>query len=381
MQAAFAKLREASGEKPAAPAPSTPPVEPPAKPPEPPAKPPEPTKAQEAPKPPEPAKPAEPPPTGEPPEAAPKGKPPGPWQLKEKFEKMARELSAENLELKRRLDAAGDVDTLRKRHEEAESRWKSLDEEMRFINYSKSAEFQDKYQKPYETAWARAEGDLRELTVALEDGNNRPATVQDLVLLANTPLGEARKLAVAMFGDGADDVMAHRRVIRELADAQNRALQEARKTGAERAKERTAAVQKARYEVETLWQRHHEADTAKLEYLRPKEGDDEWNGKVESAQKFVQQALASNPMDPALSAEQRADVVARQVAVRNRAVAFSALKLHNTRLAAQVADLQKQLDALKASGPSNGSGHPTGAAPVPVSRMEAALAAIRAKAR
>ena len=127
------------------------------------------------------------------------------------------ELSAENLELKRKLDAFGDVEGLRKKHEAAEARARALDEEMRFIDYTKSSEFQDKYQKPYTNAWTRAEADLRELTVALEDGNSRPATVQDLLLLANTPLGEARKLASAMFGDAADDVMAHRRIVRELS--------------------------------------------------------------------------------------------------------------------------------------------------------------------
>jgi len=144
-----------------------------------------------------------------------------------------------------------ELESIKKRRDELES-------EIRFIRYEKSSEFQEKFAKPYEDAWAKAVAELSELTVTDEEGNSRTATANDLMQLANMPLGEARRVAKEMFGDAADDVMAHRRSIRELSAAQNKALEDAKKLSGEREKELATKRQIEHQQTIKLWQTANE---------------------------------------------------------------------------------------------------------------------------
>jgi hypothetical protein len=306
----------------------------------------------------------------------------GPWQLKEKYEKLAKTYEKEATELRQRLASMGDTNALREKAEKFEARNKELEEAIRYHDYTKSEEYKDQFQKPYEEAWAKAVSDLREITITDAEGNTRQATAQDLIQLANLPLSEARKRANEMFGETADDVMAHRRAIRELADKQDHALEENKKTGVQREQERMETQRKVSEEVGSLWHQFNSADEAKYEFLKPKEGDDEWNTKLEGAKKFVNDAFLANAGDPKLTPEQRADIIRQHVSVRGRAIGFTALRLENTRLKAQLAEVQKVVASYKKAEPGAGDGHATTAAPVtPQNRMQSIFQQMRARAK
>jgi hypothetical protein len=358
-------------------APETKPPEKPAetKPPE--TKPPE-QKAEEKP----PEKPATTEKPAEQPPAKPGEKPTtSPWKLLDGFKSRVATLEAENLELKNRLSAAAEADKIAERAKAAEARATELEQEIAYVNYAKSQEFQEKYQKPYEDAWKKAVAELAELEVTGEDGSTRKASAEDLLALANMPLGQARKLANQLFGEAADDVMAHRRRIRDLSDAQGKALEEAKTKGLERQKQTFESAKTLQAEVTKLWQQVNAEDASKYDFLKPKEGDDEWNAKLEKAKSLVDRAFGESATDPKLTAEQRAEVIRRHAAVRNRAIAYSALKLENTRLKAQLAEKEKALGEFQASVPGNGEGkgrapaNPQGGNP-----MDAAKAALRKSA-
>lgn len=337
---------------------------------------PEPSKAEEPPPKPEaetdplegdePPKPTEPkaedtPPPPDKPMTDEKGKPidpkkVSPWKLLDQFKGRLTAAEKENIELKERLAKVPDISKL----EGIEKRNAELEEEIRYHNFAKSEEFAKNYQKPYEEAWAAAASELAELDVIGEDGApTRKATPNDLLALANLPLGEARKQANAMFGDSADDVMAHRRKIQEMSKAQAKALEDARKVGSERVQKASAQQEAVAREITEVWTRANAEVASKLDILKPKEGDDEWNTKLAGATKLAEEAFSRNAADPSLTPEQRADIVRKHVAMRNRAIAYSPLMLEVKRLRAQLAERDNKLKAFENTEPNGGNGSAT----------------------
>lgn len=301
-----------------------------------------------------------------------------PWKLLDQFKGRLTAAEKENIELKERLSKLPDLTRL----EGTEKRNKELEEEIRYQNYAKSQEFSEKYQKPYEEAWTKAVSDLGELEVLAEDGSvARKATASDLISLARMPLGEARKLANQMFGDSASDVMMHRQKIRDLSDAQNKALDDARKTGDER-QVKSAEMHKAiTAEVATLWQKFNAEDGEKYEFLKSKEGDDEWNGRLDKAKAMADSAFSQNATDPSLTPEQRTKVIRAHAALRNRAIAYSPMKLQIARLQAQLKERDEKLKQFEDSAPTGGSAGATNGQPQPASTpMERARQRMHAEA-
>lgn len=289
----------------------------------------------------------------------------GPWQLKEAAEKKAREYEKRALDAESKLAQMADMDKIRERADKAESRLKELEDEIRFVDYSKSEEFKTKYQQPYEQAWTQAVSDLKELSVTLPDGNERSGTVQDLLAIANLPLGEARKRAKEMFGEGADDVMAHYRKVRELSGAQQKALEDARKNGAEVQKQRTEKMSSMASENGRIFQSFVQEDASKHDFLKPKEGDEEWNSTLQKAQSFVDEAFATNASDPRLTPEQRREIIRKHASIRGRAIGYESMKMENKRLKADLAKRDKELAQYRNGEPDGGGNKPVGQASAP----------------
>jgi hypothetical protein len=280
-----------------------------------------------------------------------------PWKLVESYKKQNAQLQAEIAEFRTSMKPG----ELPKEHQEKfaaiEARNKELEDEIRHVNYSKSKEFVETYQRPYEEAWTRAVEDLKELTIQNEDGTARVATAHDLIALANMPLGQARQTAKEWFGDSADDVMAHRRVIRDLSEKQTKALEESKTKGGERDQQRTAemqAKQKARAEeAAKVWHAVNEEAVSKYEYLRPVEGETDRNEKLEKAKAFVDQTMKQS-VAQAKTQEERDQILKQHAAVRNRAIGFSVLKHENVGLRAKVAELEKAIAEFQGSEPTGG---------------------------
>ncbi len=280
-----------------------------------------------------------------------------PWKLTEKLNAKNRDLMRELVELKEKMGKATNLEQELKRIETVEARNKELEEEIKYQNYSKSNEYTEKYQKPYEAAWAKAAKELAEIEVVDETGAvSRRANSQDLIALANMPLGQARKTANAMFGDSANDVMLHRQRIIDLSESQREALENSRKAGTDREQQFGVKQQAIAKEVGTLWKQSNDEAASKLEYLKPKEGDNDWNGALTKAQTMVDKAFSQSPADPNLTTEQRAALVKAHAAVRNRAIAYSTLKLENSKLRAQITERDAKLKAYEDSEPTAGNG-------------------------
>jgi len=241
--------------------------------------------------------------------------------------------------------------TLLGKLQETEKREKALQERLRLVDYQQSDDFVNKFQKPWEDAWKRAASEIQELTIELEDGTSRAATVQDLVALSSMKLGEARKYAKQMFGDGSEEVMAHLRKLRDLSDAQKTALDEAKKNSEAHFKQHAEQTLQERQKVAKLWKDENAAWTERYpRFFAPKDGDDEGNALLTKGYAMADKAFSSNGNT---TPEERVKLHAE---LRNKAAAFPRLALELKRSRARIKELEMSLAAYEESEPPAGAG-------------------------
>lgn len=312
-----------------------------------------------------------------------------PWKLVDQYKGRVTELEKQVAEAKtaalaeqQRKEYLTQIEQITKRNNE-------LEEQIRFVDYAKSAEFQTKYQQPYEAAWKRAVLELSEIPVTdPATGQARAASPEDLLALVQMPLGQARDLAEQVFGKFANDVLAHRKELKTLFDAQQAALNEAKTTGAEREKQQRELSQKKQQEIQSFiketWDRTNGEvlqDPKYGKFFAPVEGDAEGNQRLAKGFELVDRAFSESPNNPDLTPEQRAAIVKRHVALRNRAAAFGRLVLQLTKAETEKAALLKELEQYKTTTPQTGGGIPPSPAPAHQSAHDAVFAALRAKAK
>jgi len=284
-----------------------------------------------------------------------------PWKLVDEHKSARAKLEAEVAELRKSIPDPAKSKEVEERISALSKRNEELESHIRFVDYSKSAEFADKYQKPYTQAWQRWMADLNELTVQGQDGTERPIQPNDILQLINMPLQKAREAAEEAFGPFADDVMSARKEIRSLFDAQQRALEEARKSGKEHFDAQSKAAQEAQAniakEVSEVWTAANQTvvtDEAIAKWFKPVDGDEEGNKRLKSGYEMADRAFSVSPLDPNLTKEQRAEIVQLHAAVRNRSAAFGRLTFQNAALEKQIAELRSELEKFKSIEPGGG---------------------------
>jgi hypothetical protein len=314
---------------------------------------------------------------------APKAKT-NPWKLVDEHKAARLKAETEALELRKLVanEAARKAEIAE--IEQIRTRNKELEDEIRYVNYEKSPEFEDKYHKPYLKAWNKAMAELGEINVEdIETGESRPMAPKDLLKLVNLSLGEARTLADKLYGNLANDVMAHRNKVKEVWDARAEALAEARTQGAEREKKMhddfQSRVSAINSEVTETWQKANEAAIKDEKYgpmFVPIEGDQDGNQRLAKGFELVDRAFKENPMDPKLSPEERASIVKRHTAVRYRAAAFGRLVAQLNKEKEDHAATKTELAQFKGSAPTIAGGPPAKPDTGPTDargQMEAAL--------
>lgn len=323
----------------------------------------------------------EPPKEGsEPPkEGEPKKQKVNPWRLVDEYKTKVAKLEEDLAKAKTGESPLAEQEKkeLTDRYDKTASRLKELEDEIRFVNYEKSTEFQEKYQAPYEKAWQRAIGELAEIPVTDSTGNSRPAAVQDLLELVQLPLGKARSLAKEAFGDFADDVMAHRKEIKNLFDQRQQALKEAREQGAEREKSQAELKQRELAEASDFAKRTWEAAQREElehpeygEFFKAPEGNAEMAALLEKGFKEVDEAMSKNAVDLSLKPEERAMILRKQAALRHRAAAFNRMVKDIKSRDQRITELERELELYKTTTPPAGGSTPAAAGTEHGSKMD-----------
>lgn len=282
-----------------------------------------------------------------------------PWRLVDDWKGRATKAETRITELEKTGFTPEAKTQLEQRVQQAEKRAADLEREIVFYDYSKSQEFSEKYDVPYQQSWTRAMSDLKELTVEDGNGGQRPFTANDLLALVNLPITKARELAEQNFGSFANDIMQHRKEIRQLLETRNEALDRAKKTGIDELKKRTETQQREKQEVTKFigetWQTVNKEvldDAALGSFFKPVEGDDQGNAMLEKGFKLVDEAFAANPEDPKLTPDQRKDIIKKHAAIRNRAAAFGRMRHQIKAKDSRIAELEKKLAEYEKSEPT-----------------------------
>lgn len=267
---------------------------------------------------------------------------------------------------------------LTSRMETVESENKRLREEIRYSNYQKHPEFQEKYEKPYQNAMAQTMNQLRRIPVTDDaTGQQRAANEQDFfdILTIQDPV-EQLQAAQKKFGDFSDRVLAQVDKVAETIQQRDNALTEARATGEQREKDRlaqqTAQQAKLRSHIEKLFVAEHTALTANPEEgklfnpVKAPEGqqltpeEQAHNEALDRGYKLVDEWWGKR-VNEAKTEDELTEIVKHHVAIRNRAAAFGPLKRQFKALQKQFAAQAKELEQFRSTTPPAGGRQTTGA--------------------
>src|SRR5207247_7918703 len=165
------------------------------------------------------------------------------------------------------------------------------------------------------------------------------------------PLGEARKFANQLFGDAADDVMAHRRKVRELSDAQNKALAEAQKNSEAREKELKTQSLQQQHKIATLWQDENKAWKERFpRWFSEDPEDPDGNALLAKGYEMADAAFSRN------GDKSPEEMVKLHAELRNKAAAFPKLALHLKRARERIKELEATVAEYEKSEPPGGEG-------------------------
>jgi len=230
-----------------------------------------------------------------------------------------------------------------------EKKTAEYEEELKFTNYVKHPEFTEKYQKPYNEAWAKAVREIEQLAVTQEDGSTRQATPGDVLALANSPLATLDERAEAMFGRSAARVIRHVERIRDLAEAQEKAIADAKTVGSEREKNLKVQQDQRNARVASILQKTN-ADLASKypKWFGKEPTDPEGNAVFDKGMDYVDKVFSG---DPSIPEETR---ISRMAVIRNKAANHDRLALHLKNANSQIAELKASLEAYEKSEPPTG---------------------------
>lgn len=285
-----------------------------------------------------------------------------PWKLVDTYKSEAAKAKQRIAELEKAVPEMAKLTEYQKQLEEHAKRNEALEKEIRFVNYQKSQEWQEQYEKPWHALWARAKNEIEQIQATDRNGEARPGNIQDLAEIGNLPLGEAQRLAEERFGSLANYVMGYRSKLLEMNQARQEKLEQAREASIKRDEEyQNQYKQVNEVLAKTIKETWDKANTDMLEdkthghLFKEVEGDQDGNERLAKGLELVNRAFSENPNDPRLSPEQRAEVVRRHAAVRMRAAAFGRVNAQYQRAMQEIERLKKQLDGYKASTPTTGS--------------------------
>jgi len=247
-----------------------------------------------------------------------------------------------------------EMDSIRKNAEE-------LDTEVRYLNYTRSSEYKQKYETPLREAWQTALGDIEGIRVTDADGTERDANHQDIMALLNVPVAKAAIIAQETFGPAAPEIMAHRRRLIELTQARDKSIAEWKEKGAQREVESKKQLESRQSRSRELFESQF-ADYEKThaQLFGREEGDEDGNKLLDESDRLVRIALKGEGIDADMGYDDKVDLITKaQAQVALRARAYGRERLRVIRLQQKVAELEKKVGKVRSSEPGQGEGTST----------------------
>jgi len=259
-----------------------------------------------------------------------------------------------------------EMDSIRKNAEE-------LDTEVRYLNYTRSGEYKQKYETPLREAWQTALGDIDGIRVTDADGTERDASHHDIMAILNVPVAKAAIIAQETFGPAAPEIMAHRRRLLELTQARDKSIAEWKEKGAQREVERSKQVEGRQSRSRELFEsQFSDYEKSHPQLFGREDGDDDGNKLLDESDRLIRIALKGEGVDADMGYEDKVDLITKaQAQVALRARAYGRERLRVIRLQQKVAELEKKVGKVRSSEPGQGEGTSTATRIAPKSAEDA----------
>lgn len=247
-----------------------------------------------------------------------------------------------------------EMDSIRKNAEE-------LDTEVRYLNYTRSGEYKQKYEAPLREAWQTALGDIEGIRVTDADGTERDASHEDIMAILNVPVAKAAIIAQEMFGAAAPEIMAHRRRILELTQARDKSIAEWKEKGSQREVEQKKQLESRQSRSRELFDSQFtEFERSHNQLFGREDGDEEGNKLLDESDRLIKIALKGEGIDADMGYDDKVDLITKaQAQVALRARAYGRERLRVIRLQQKVAELEKKVGKVRSSEPGQGEGTST----------------------
>jgi len=259
-----------------------------------------------------------------------------------------------------------EMDSIRKNAEE-------LDTEVRYLNYTRSGEYKQKYETPLREAWQTALGDIDGIRVTDADGTERDASHHDIMAILNVPVAKAAIIAQETFGPAAPEIMAHRRRLLELTQSRDKSIAEWKEKGAQREVERSKQVEGRQSRSRELFEsQFSDYEKSHPQLFGREDGDDDGNKLLDESDRLIRIALKGEGVDADMGYEDKVDLITKaQAQVALRARAYGRERLRVIRLQQKVAELEKKVGKVRSSEPGQGEGTSTATRIAPKSAEDA----------
>lgn len=254
---------------------------------------------------------------------------------------------------------------LAERVEAHTKRISELEAELRYSNYERSEEYKTKYHEPFVEAYQAGRAKVASLKVADAEGETRQGTAADFDNIMRIQDDEtAAEKATEMFGAKASIVLYHRERVQELNAARAKAVEEYRKSGDERERQRLeqqtlakTTAEKQAGEIAGMFKTFADEAIEKYpQWFKPEEGDDKGNELLVKGFERADLAFKSSPFQPNLTPQERDGIIRLHTAIRNKAAGFDRLVYKNTQLSNRVKELETKLAEFENSKPTGGIG-------------------------
>jgi len=260
---------------------------------------------------------------------------------------------------KKEIEAA--TKALQDEKESIRKRAEELDTEVRYLNYTRSGEYKEKYETPLREAWQSALGDIDGIRVTDGDGEERDASHQDIMAILNVPTAKAAIMAQEIFGPAAPEIMAHRRRILELTQARDKSIAEWKEKGSQREVQQRQQVEQRQQRSKQLFDSQFtDYEKSHAQLFAKEDGDDDGNKLLDESDTLIRIALKGEGIDADLGYDDKVDLITKaQAQVALRARAYGRERLRVIRLQQKVAELEKKIGKVRSSEPGQGEGTST----------------------
>lgn len=234
-------------------------------------------------------------------------------------------------------------------------RAQDLEDNIRFVDYTKSGEYVEKFQKPLEKEWEAILELIDGATFEGEDGERKTITTNDIIALTRMKTGEAATVAGQKFGPLAASIMQHRNNLVRLTNDKHRAIEDWKKNGAAR----EAEMAKLQSERESGIQRELVSQYAELEQKYPvlfgkDESDPDGNKLLDEGDKLIRLAFRGEGVEGRPAEEAQKIRIKAQAQVVTRARAYGRERLRVNRLTIENNQLKEELKKLRGQEPEIG---------------------------